>query len=321
MRSICLLASAFLFLQPVDAQPTSFDGAWKFAKAVDYDNPSTRQAPPQSVTISLSGDSLKISATCSVHLRKRTYYAGGPFQALLKSGEGEASIAKFMQRSLNFDLKGAKDYFELDDVDCNKLGSDMLVSANQLIVIRGSDFFYAFDRQGGKPEATAATGASGEASLKVTSLPFSMADYAANCYPAIVKGVPQPSSKCAPRYYYHVASRSSTDPVSRLVGAHDYKKGGAGAADDDYDNPVSHGLHPVFLVFPPMGDVALVRVDDFEGHQETREQISGAFLAIKGGQVTDELNTGCELDVRFVCTDSDGHKYKLTANGKFQRVD
>ena len=145
-----------------------------------------------------------------------------------------------------------------------------------------------------------------------------MADYAGHCTPVMVKGAPQPSEKCAPAYNYHVASRGSMDALSKLVGAHDYQKGGAEAADDDYNNPVKHDLHPVFLVFPPMGDVTLVRVDDFEGHQEQREQISGAFLAIKDGKVTDQLNSGCELDVHYTCLTREGRKFKLTAAGKFE---
>ena len=59
-------------------------------------------------------------------------------------------------------------------------------------------------------------------------------------------------------------------------------------------------------------------MDDFEGCQETREQISGAFLAIKDGKVADELNTGCELDVRFACLTRDGHKFKRMPSGKFE---
>lgn len=321
MRNAFFLACALSCLQTAAANAESSDGTWNFTKGVDYENPSAPPATPQSAVLSLSGETLKISATCSVHLRKRTYYAGGPFQALLKSGQSEVNIARFLQKSLNFDLNGPKAYYETDDSECNKLGGDLLVGANQLVVIRGGDFFYAFAKQGGTTEAAPARPvAASDQSLKVSRLPFVMADYSSNCYPAMVKGVPQPSAKCAPDYYYHVASRNSTDPLSKLVGAHDYQKGGAGAAGDDYNNPVGHGLHPVFIVFPPMGDVTLVRVDDFEGHQERREQISGAFLVVKNGKVTDELNRGCDLDVTYVCKGSDGQKFKLMPTGKFEQI-
>ena len=320
MRSIGLLIGAVLFLRTVEAQPPSFDGAWNFVKAVDYENPKGKASAPPSTQLTMSSDTLRISASCSVKLDKKTYYPGGPFQMLLKSGESEADIAKFMKSSLNFDLKGEKTYYEAQPSECNKLGTEFLVSASQLVAIHGADFFYAFARQGATttaspdPHVAAATGASG---LKATNLPFVLSDYMSNCSPAMVKGVPTPSAKCSPAYYYHVATRADTDAVSKRVGAHDYQKGGAGSATDDYDNPVSHGLHPVFLVFPPMGDVTLVRVDDFESRNEQRDPISGAYLAIKGGVVSDDLNEGCDVDTHYVCS-GDGKKFRLTSAGKFE---
>jgi hypothetical protein len=105
--------------------------------------------------------------------------------------------------------------------------------------------------------------------------------------------------------------------VSKLVGEHDYQKGGARFATEDYNSPVNHGLHPVFLVFPPMNGVTIVRVDDFESRNEQRDTIAGAYLAIKDGKVTDEINFGCDLDVHCVCS-GDGQKVKLTAAGRFE---
>ena len=308
------LAAFCLLINSTHAQGA--ESAWKFVKAADYDDPKGSAPLPPVASLSLRGDTLVLPGNCSVHLDRKPYYSGGPFQMLLKSGETDAAISRFMKASLAFDLGGEKAYFEAADSDCNKLGTHFLMNASQLIAIHGSELFYAFSRQGDNVGASKATDAA--PTLKTSPLPFSMAEYSSRCSPAMVKGVPQPSDKCAPAYNYHVASRSSTDALSKLVGAHDYQKGGAGAADDDYADPVKHNLHPVFLVFPPMGDVTVVRVDDFEGHQEQREQISGAFLAIKDGKVTDELNTGCELDARFVCLTRDGRKFRLTPSGKFE---
>jgi hypothetical protein len=322
MRNALALVCAALCLSALSVRAESTDSTWTFTKGVDYENPKGALATPPSTTLSLSGDTLRISATCSVHLGKKNYYPGGPFQMLLKSGDSEADIAKFMKSSLNFDLKGDKTYYEADPSECNKLGTEFLASASQLVAIRGSDFFYAFARQGGtvaaSPDSKAAA-AGGSPALNTTTLPFTVSDYTANCAPAMVKGVPMPSAKCSPAYYYHVATRTSTDALSKLVGAHDYQKGGAGSATDDYNDPVSHGLHPVFLVFPPMGDVTLVRVDDFESHNEQRDPISGAYLAIRDGKVTDELNEGCDFDAHYQCS-GDGKKFRLTAAGKFEPV-
>lgn len=155
--------------------------------------------------------------------------------------------------------------------------------------------------------------------LKVSLLPFKVSDYMAKCAGNLftVKGVPQATTKCAPTYQPYVASRKSRDKLSQLVGSHAYQKGGARNESEDYDDPVAHDLHPVFLVFPPLKDVVLVRVDDLEKAEE-RDPIKGAYLAIKGGQVTDQLNLSCSFDARYVCSDEDGRpRYQLVESGKF----
>lgn len=320
MRYVALLVCT-LFCLAASGTPedSSASGAWTFIKAVDHGNLSVPLTAPQSTAISLTGDTLQISPTCSVHIRKRTYYAGGPFQGLLKSGQTETSIASFMRNMLNFDLNGPKAYYEVDESDCNKFAEDLLVSADELIAIRGGEYFYSFAKKRVPMTRTQAGPASGAPSLKVTALPFTLSDYTASCSPAMYKGVPVASAKCSPAYYYHVATQTSTDTLSRLVGAHNYKRGGARFATDDYDNPVSHGLHPVFLVFAAMGDVTVVRVDDFEARNEQRDPISGAYLAIKNGRVTDEINFGCDLDAEYICS-GDGRRVKLTSEGKFQSI-
>jgi hypothetical protein len=313
------LTCAALSLLALSTHAESGEATWAFTKGVDYESPKGALAIPTSTALTLSGDTLKLSAACSIHLVKKAYYPGGPFQPLLKSGESEADIAKFMKSALNFDLKGDKTYYQADPAACNKLGTEFLVNAKQLVAIRGGVFFYAFSSQAGSMTGvseSAAAATTDSAALKVTKLPFSMSDYAANCSPLMVKGVPTQSAKCSPAYQYHVATPNSRDALSKLVGSHDYQKGGAGSAKDDYNNPLAHGLHPVFLVFPAMGDVTVVRVDDFESRNGQRDPISGAYLVMKDGKVTDELNNGCDLDIRYVCS-GEGKKFKLTSSGKF----
>lgn len=321
MRKALLLSCVLFGLHALGACADSSSTVWKFAKGADYEQPTAPVAAPSFTSLSMAGDALKLSATCSIHLNKQPYYPGGPFQMLLKSGESAASIGKFMAKSLKFDLNGSIAYYQADPNDCNTLGTNFLASDSQLIAIRGGSIFYAFARQGDAVGAASQVQVpTNGAELKTSKLPFAMADYSAHCTPAMAKGVPQASAKCGPSYNYHVASRDSADPLSKLVGSHDYQKGGAGSAGADYNNPVGHNFHPVFLVFPPMGDVTVVRVDDFEGRQEKREAISGAYLVVKDGRVTDELNEGCDLDVRYVCSGDDGRKFKLTNAGKFEPV-
>jgi hypothetical protein len=71
-----------------------------------------------------------------------------------------------------------------------------------------------------------------------------------------------------------------------------------------------------------MKDVLLVRVDDFEpGSNENRDTMSGAYLAIKDGKVTDQLNHGCDINSEYFCVGSDGNKqYQLLDSGKFKKL-
>jgi hypothetical protein len=111
------------------------------------------------------------------------------------------------------------------------------------------------------------------------------------------------------------------DLLTQLVGTHNYQKGGQPEAQD-YNNPLANGLHPYFLVLPPLKDVILVRVEDYEqGDTAGRDGLTGAWLAIKGGVVTDQLNEGCNMNADYSCVDSSGKKmYQLLETGKFKKI-
>lgn len=65
----------------------------------------------------------------------------------------------------------------------------------------------------------------------------------------------------------------------------------------------------------------MVRVEDLEGSLEDRDMMSGVYLVIKEGKVSDELNDGFTIDERHVCTDDDGKKrYRLLESGKFKKL-
>lgn len=150
-----------------------------------------------------------------------------------------------------------------------------------------------------------------------------MADYSNLCTSSLlkVKGTPQTTDPCAPVYFPYTIAKKDTDALSQLIGRHTYKKGGARHAED-YDNPAANNLHPTFVVLPPMEDVLLVRVDDFEpGTNANRETMSGAYLAIKDGKVTDQLNDGCDINTEYACVGDDGKKqYQLLDSGKFKKL-
>lgn len=296
------------------------DGTWSFDKAVDYEGLNASPAPPPSATLVIANGQFALPGNCVVSLQQQTYYAGGPFQALLKSGEDEPAIASFLSKQFSYSLANTKHYYAADAAQgCNRLGRSFLVSEDRMVVIRAGALFYGFT----KSKTAQATPASASPvdlyGLKTSVLPFKVSDYMAKCAGNLptVKGVPQATTKCAPTYQPYVASRKSRDAISQLVGSHAYQKGGARNESEDYDDPVAHDLHPVFLVFPPLKDVVLIRVDDLEMAEE-RDPIKGAYLAIKGGQVTDQLNVSCSFDAHFVCSDENGKpRYRLTETGKF----
>lgn len=139
-------------------------------------------------------------------------------------------------------------------------------------------------------------------------------------YPSIKKR-PISTTKCAPVYYPYAIYPKDKDPLSVLIGSHKYVSGGSQNNNaEDYDDPVSNGLHPVFMLLPPLGDVLLVRVEDLEGGED-RDGIGGVFLSIKNGKVVDQLNDDCDWDERYYCS-REGKKprYQLLENGKFKEL-
>lgn len=317
MKKLVVWLLMFLGASTVWAQ--SVEGAWVFDKAVDYEGISASPAAPFTSKVDVVGAQASLSPTCSVGLRQQAYYPGGPFQLLLKSGQDESAIGAFLAKQFAFRLSDTKVYYAAEaGVPCNKLGSHYLVSNDRLIAIRGGSLFYAFKRD--KAVSASAVAASVDlGGLKASRLPFSVEAYSNTCLASTPKrkGVPQANPKCGPSVTPYVVSRDSKEPLLKAVGAHAFTKGGARGASDDYDNPVGHGLHPVVLVFPPFKGVVLVRVDDLEGG-DARDTMSGAYLAIKDGKVTGQLNEGCSFDTEYVCrTPGESARFRLLDTGKF----
>jgi hypothetical protein len=120
-------------------------------------------------------------------------------------------------------------------------------------------------------------------------------------------------------FYPYVASKDDKDPIARLVGHHHYIKGNP-KYHHDYNDPLSKGLHPLYIVLPPFKDVLLIRVQDGEGGAEERDVFTGAYLSIKNGVVVDQLNEGCHMTADYTCVDRDGKKlFRLLETGKFSQ--
>jgi len=320
MKKLVSWVLMFLVASTVAAQ--SAEGTWVFDKSADYEGFSPALAAPITMRVDVAGAQASLSPNCTVGLRQQAYYPGGPFQLLLKSGQDEPAISAFLARQFAFRLSDTKVFYAAEaGVPCNKLGSHYLVSDDRMIAIRGGSLFYAFKRDKAATASAAPTSAD-LGGLKASRLPFSVEAYNNTCLANTPKrkGVPQANPKCGPTLIPYVVSRDSKEPLLKTVGSHAFTKGGARGASDDYDNPVGHGLHPVVLVFPPLKGVVLVRVDDLEGG-DARDTMSGAYLAIKDGKVTGQLNEGCSFDAAYVCsTPGESARFRLLDTGRFVPV-
>jgi hypothetical protein len=297
-------------------------GTWVYEKGTDYFSKSGRVDAPKYKVIQIVNKEAAFSSTCFVRLNKDEYGYSMPFQAMLKQGVEEPTLDAYLVKNFSFSLKGKLDYYEDDPMeDCNAPLRSLLVSGDKLLIPSAGTSFYAYRRSsGGTERAVDLKVPLGE--RKLSQLPFSVQAYMGLCvkYVARVKGGPQATAKCAPVYFPYVADAKNADTLAKLIGNHDHKKGGANYAED-YAPPFASKLHPTFVVLPPLKDVLLVRVDDFEGGNEQRDPMTGVFLAIKDGKVTDQLNEGCTIDTAYNCVDEDGKKrYQLQETGKFKKL-
>jgi hypothetical protein len=299
-------------------------GTWHFDKAMDFDFPTRKiqtVAPPY---IQATSSQLFIPPACAIKLEKTAYYPGGPFQSMLKEGDEEAAIGKFLLGEFSIDLSKVKSYFETerDRSGCNKIASTLVLDGDRLVGIFAGSSFFGYSRE----RAAATSNGAGAVlnGLRLSQLPFYPQGLASLC-PDLRPGkdgkLGQPE-QCAPVYYPAVASASSKQPLAALVGSHHYAEHGARGANVDYDNPVANGLHPVFFVLPPMKDVVLIRVEDFEADEDNRDAMSGVYLSVKNGKVVDQLNEGCDFDPQYICRDDGNHvKYRLETSGKFTKLE
>jgi hypothetical protein len=313
-----------LILLAIPAGAQSIDGRWIFDKSVDYEGLTPSSTPPSIMPLQITNAQAMLPSNCTASLRQQSYYPGGPFQPLLKSGEDEPAIANFLSKQFNFSLGSVKVYYVADvGVTCNKLGSHFLVNDEKLIAIRGGSLFYAFKREKSALGAVGTnTALANMGGLKTSLLPFNLDTYNNTCLGSMPKrkGVPLANKKCNSAFAPYIVGPTSKVALLKLIGAHAYVKNGARGASEDYDNPVSHGLHPVALVFPPLKGVVLVRVDDVEGG-DVRDAMSGAYLAIKDGKVTDQLNEGCSFNADYVCSaQGEPARYRLLETGKFSSM-
>ena len=320
MRKFFLLTTLSFSLMNSFADDLS--GTWKFEKSKEYFGAMKDIPIPKNIFAQILNGKLALSQKCFTDIKKQQYNYSDIFQSLLKQDVEEKSVAQFLEKNFSTTLQ-KKNYYSISDYDDKCLAPffDFTVSENKIITVSGGSFFYSYTRTTGETNHPLSPNIV-LYGHKLSQLPFSTSNFMNLCQASIpsVKGVQQTTDKCAPVYYPYSATKNDTDALTQLIGTHNYKKGGARDADG-YDNPLANNLHPTFMILPPLKDVLLVRVEDFESGDEQRDTMPGVYLAIKNGKVTDQLNLGCTIDTDYFCVADDGAKqYQLLDTGKFKKL-
>ena len=318
-----LLKSAILLtaLISLTGHAENINGTWRYEKSMDYFG-QMKLTEMKAPIIQIINNVAKISPNCHVALAKSRYLYSSPFQSLLKEDVTEQMLENYLKKNFSFSIMGAKDYLKADiDETCNGPVRDFLVSGDKLLTPFAGSAFHSYARvDDGALRRVEANLAIGD--RKLSQLPFDPATFISLCHGLrpLVRGVPQTTDRCAPVYYPYIATKTNSDSLARLIGMHDYRKGGASHADD-YAPPFANGLHPTFVLLPPLKEALVVRLEDMEGSPEDRDMMSGVYLVIKDGKVSDQLNDGCTIDERYACTDDNGKKrYQLLESGKFKKL-
>ena len=319
---VCVMAAAISIC--VKAAEHELSGTWKYAKSADYYT-GVRTAPaPEFPLIQFVNGQLFLQPRCAIPIQyaKVEYSYNKLFQIALKDGVDERAMDKFTKRSFGESLSSAKSFYQASKIvsRCNFEHSHVFLLTGKLVLVNGSGEFDIYTRLPASMPMNSEINLSGR---KLSELPYNSGTFNVICSAYISQrtGVPATTDSCGPVLYPYVAKKDDADPLAKLIGSHQYKKFGA-EADRDYDNPVAHGLHPIYMLFPPMKDVIVVAVEDIEqGESSGRSGMTGVYLTIRGGKVVDQITGECLLQPDYVCSTVTGEKiYQLTENGKFVKV-
>lgn len=321
--SALLFSGLALAAAGAHAAPHELSGTWKYAKTAEFGGEVRSTPAPEYPVLQIINGAMFLQPRCEFKITytKKSYSYNELFQAALQSGTDEGAMDKFVQKQFGAPLSSAKVYFEGGTVKpkCLYEHRNMFLLNDKLVVANGYGSFDGYERV----PAPAATSAVNVYGRKFSQLPYRNDVFHELCAGLIPskKGTPQATDACAPVLYPYSASKADTDPLAKLIGSHSYTKFGKDIGKD-YDNPVAHGLHPVFMVFPAMKDVLVVAVEDIEqGEGADRTGMGGVYLSIKGDKVVDQISAGCDLRPDYSCVDTNGKKvYQLSDSGKFQKA-
>jgi len=309
------------------ARATPLEGIWKFERSVDYESNAPTKKAPKFPTIHFQRDTVQLSESCAARFTVKDYLFPDVFQAMTKDGITEEQVDTFLRRIFGISLSKTKNVYKLSSSPeyCASPMMEFFV-INDKILIPAGDIFYIYaklepDNGSSAPLSPSAKSYDLISGYKLSRLPMDFDRYYDICRPKITgsKGKPQTSDKCAPEFFPYIADPKSNDPIMKLVGNHNYTMGGHRYADG-FSPPFKQKTTATFLVFPPMKQVLLIRVDDFEiVRNEERDIMDGVYLSVINGKVVDQISD-CHFNRDYVCV-YDGHPVaKLTELGKFQMI-
>ena len=301
------------------------DGRWDFIKSAQYTPNRGSEVPlPLLLNIDVMDNETNLNKRAHIYFTSPKDAKEKVFSPLINAGEAIDDIERFLQRNFNIALSEVKAYYILNKPHYDEaIGEAAFVTTDKLVIVKSGAVFYQYH----KPEIRTfkLPQSLGADVYKIASLPFSSRNYSSLClrrlYGARGMQFVRAVNKCAPTYHPYVASKKSRDSLGKIVGAHNYLPNSDSGYS--YNNPVSNGYHPVFLVFPPLKDVILVRVTDMEQGEFYDRDVGfgGAYLSIKNGKVVGQVDPDCDFDEKYVCKTEKGLPIvQLLETGEFKNL-
>lgn len=319
---------AAVFLAGHFAAAASPEGRWTFERSMDYYGRTPANKAPKFPSLVVRAKDISLSDACVASFVSGDYLFPDVFQPLSKEGGTEKQLDSFLMKNFGMALGKVETVYSLEKSqgNCARPVLEFFQVGDRLLIPVGVTFYSYVRTDAAKPKATTAAPIIDKAtntypSYRVTPLPMDFDRYFADCRLKILGGKkrPQTTDKCAPNYFPYVADPKSSDSLMRLVGNHDYAKGGSEYASG-FSPPFVQKTAATFLVFPQLKQVTLVRVDDFEVvRNEERDVMSGVYLSIVGGKVIDQIS-GCHFNRDFVCTEEGRPVARLMESGQFKRL-
>ncbi|MFB9246423.1 hypothetical protein IV454_27830 [Massilia antarctica] len=317
MRDWTIVAFLLCYFFCVDLHAENSDVTWKYERAVDYDYPENKVSAPQGISFIFKDDELKISSACTGRVTQKDYAFSDVFQPLSKEGVTGKQLDVFLMKNFKLGLSKVKRVYKVTSPGrCSKPLTEFFVFDDKILAVDAM-VFYVY----GKANADARAEAESYAGYKLSQLPMNFDHYYAVCEKKILDAHQRPrtTDKCGPKYYPYVADPKKNDPIMSLVGNHDFAKFGAEYANG-FSPAFAQKTRATFMLFPPMSNVLLIRVDDFDlVRSEERDVMSGAYITVVNGKVIGQIQ-GCNMNERYECILDQKVVAKVLPSGKIQSI-